>query len=253
MPVSRLPLVSAFLAVSSALAEPVARPAEPCRPLAYQGADYVVCMLDLRRYELKLFWKGPDGEPYGGFGRLTRAPDGRSLVFAMNAGMYQEDRSPVGLYVENGRELRKANTAAGPGNFHLKPNGVFYAIGDTAGVMETARYLKRRPRAVIATQSGPMLVIDGRLHPKIAEDGLSRKVRDGVGAKDPHTVVFAISEAPVTFGQFAHLFRDALGARNALFLDGGSVPGLYAPGLNRSDGPRAMGPIVGAVERAPAR
>ena len=34
-----------------------------------------------------------------------------SLQIAMNGGMYQDDFRPVGLSVENGRELTPANTA----------------------------------------------------------------------------------------------------------------------------------------------
>jgi uncharacterized protein YigE (DUF2233 family) len=218
----------------------------PCRPLLHEDAQYTVCTVDLRQYRLRLFWRGPDGEAYGSFDRLKAAHP--ELAFAMNGGMYHKDWSPVGLYVEDGRELKKANTANGPGNFHMKPNGVFFAGQDRAGVLETGRYLRQRPKAEIATQSGPMLVIDGRIHPKISEEGISRKVRNGVGVRDPHTVVFAISEGLVTFGQFARLFRDVLGCQNALFLDG-SVSSLYAPALKRSDWHAPLGPIIGAVEK----
>ena len=222
---------------------------EPCQPRSVAGAEYVICTLDLRRYDIALFWRGPDGEPYGGFSALARSPQGARLVFAMNAGMFKEDRSPVGLYVENGQELKRANTANGPGNFHLKPNGVFYVAGQSAGVMETSRFLRQKPRVDYATQSGPMLVIDGQIHPKISENGPSRKIRNGVGVRDRNIVVFAISERVVTFGEFARLFRDELGCANALFLDG-SVSSLFAPGLNRNDSLIPLGPIVGARPRA---
>lgn len=232
----------------------VQAPAGPCRPVTHEGSSYVVCTLDLRRYRLKTFWQRPDGEPYGSFSRLAEVEKG--LVFAMNGGMYHKDTSPVGLYVENGRELKRANTASGPGNFHMKPNGVFYIAGDRAGVVETGRYLRQRPRAEFATQSGPMLVIDGKIHPKISDEGVSRKIRNGVGLRDPQTVVFAISNGAVTFGEFARLFRDELGTSNALFLDG-SISSLYAPSVNRADWGLPMGPMIGAVEanggRPPAR
>jgi uncharacterized protein YigE (DUF2233 family) len=237
----------ALMAALLALAGPVAAQ-EVCAPRRVEDAAYTVCTLDLRRHEVRLFWKGADGEVIGTFDRLRAGPEGERLVFAMNAGMYHEDRSPVGLYVEAGREMKRANTAAGPGNFHLKPNGVFYVAGRSAGVMETGRYLKSRVKADHATQSGPMLVIDGRIHPKISEDGPSRKIRNGVGVRDRSTVVFAISEEPVTFGAFARLFKDELGTPNALFLDG-SVSSLYAPALGRNDGLLPMGPIVGALPR----
>jgi uncharacterized protein YigE (DUF2233 family) len=220
-----------------------------CKPLVFEEANYTVCIVDLRRYRLRLYWQGANGEPYGSFGRLVAgAPEGQRLIFAMNAGMYHPDLSPVGLYVEDGRELKKANTASGPGNFHLKPNGVFYIAGDRAGVLETERYLKTRPKATFATQSGPMLVIDGKIHPRFSASGPSLKVRNGVGARDGQTVVFAISEQPVSFGAFARLFRDRLSCANALFLDG-TISSLYAPSLKRSDGLLPLGPIVGAAAR----
>jgi uncharacterized protein YigE (DUF2233 family) len=220
----------------------------PCRRLERPESAYVVCTVDLRKYQVKLFWRGPDGDVLGSFDRLRQTADGARLAFAMNAGMYHEDRSPVGLYVENGRELKRANTASGPGNFHLKPNGVFYVKGKTAGVIETSAYLSRRLNPDFATQSGPMLVINRRIHPKISDQGTSQKIRNGVGIKDQHTAVFAISDGPVTFGAFARFFRDHLGCANALFLDG-SISGLFAPALGRADALRPMGPIVGALPR----
>jgi prepilin-type processing-associated H-X9-DG protein len=221
---------------------------DPCRPVRYADSTFVVCTADLRQYEVRLFWRGPGGDVLGSFDRLKQTPEGSHLAFAMNAGMYHEDRSPVGLYVENGKELKAANTRNGPGNFHLKPNGIFYVKGRQAGVLETGTYLKRKIGPEFATQSGPMLVIDGRIHPQFSEQSTSRKIRNGVGVKDQHTVVFAISEDPVTFSTFAHLFRDELGCANALFLDG-SVSSLYAPSLERMDTLMPMGPIVGALRR----
>jgi uncharacterized protein YigE (DUF2233 family) len=243
----RLALTLAPIFVGGPLASAAAE-SGPCRPLTYGEAAYVVCTFDLARYELKTFLRSPEGDLYGGFDRLARSPEGQRLVFAMNGGMYDKDRLPVGLYIESGRVLKRANTANGYGNFHLKPNGIFYASGETAGVLETGRYLALKPRAEIATQSGPMLILDGRIHPKFSEESGSRKLRNGVGVRDGHIVMFAITDLPVTFTEFAHLFRDALGCPNALFLDG-SVSSLYAPSLGRSDGFAPMGPIIGAVER----
>ena len=219
-----------------------------CRPVSHEEDGYVVCTVDLRREAIRLFWKGPDGEPYGGLRRLADSPAGRQLLAATNAGMYEHDLSPVGLYVEGGRELKRANTANAEGNFHLKPNGIFYVGRAGAGILETGAYLKRRPEAEFATQSGPMLVIDGRLHPRITADGPSRKVRNGVGVRDAQTVYLAISDGPVSFGAFARLFRDKLGCRDALFLDG-SVSSLWAPGIAGRQGFLPIGPILGVFPR----
>ncbi len=227
-----------------------AAPAEagPCRAVQAEGEAFTICTIDLRRERLRLFWLAPEGAPYASLGTLAEK-QGPRLSFAMNAGMYDKAQAPVGLYVEDGRELQRLSTADGPGNFHLKPNGVFFVKGERAGVLDTAHYQRARVRPDFATQSGPMLVIDGQIHPKISSDGPSQKIRNGVGVRDDgRTAVFAISERPVSFGAFARLFRDDLGCRNALFLDG-SVSSLYAPNLGRSDLSRPLGPLVGAVSR----
>ena len=75
-------------------------------------------------------------------------------------------------------------------------------------------------------------------------------MRNGVGARDGHIVVFAISKEPVSFHQFADLFRNGLGCLNALFLDG-TVSALYAPDIGRSDQKQQVGPIVGVTEPRP--
>lgn len=224
-----------------------------CAPLSHEGEGYIVCQIDLRVHRLDLFWKDRKGEPYGSIGALSRQlqAEGQRPLFVMNAGMYHAELDPVGLYVQDGRQFVRASTSNGPGNFHLKPNGVFYVSAGKAGVLETGQFLRRGIRPELATQSGPMLVINGRLHPRFSEDGVSRKVRNGVGVRDGDTVFFAISEGAVTFTDFARLFRDRLQTPNALFLDG-SVSSLAAPGLDRT-GFRSLGPMIGAFERSRER
>jgi uncharacterized protein YigE (DUF2233 family) len=205
-----------------------------------------VCEFDVRRDDLRLYLNDGSGHPYGGFAALARnlKARGRTLRFAMNAGMFEEDLSPVGLYVEDGKRRHRVDLRDGETNFHMKPNGVFW-IGDRiAGVAETSVYLASRPAARYATQSGPMLVIDGAIHPRISPTGESEKVRNGVCVRDGTDVRFAISDAPVTFHAFALLFKDVLKCDNALFLDG-SVSSLYAPELQRDDELTPLGPIVG--------
>lgn len=237
-------------------AMPAAQPADmvPCSGITEADHRYTICAFDVRKSELRLFLVGSDGKPYRSFAAVADALKSRgdSLLFAMNAGMFGTDFRPVGLYVENGRQLRPANTRAGSGNFHMKPNGVFYFDATSAGIMETSRYLKAHLHPDYATQSGPMLVIDGALHPKIEASGTSEKIRNGVGVRDGHIVVFAISDEPVTFYSFATLFRDRLQCPNALFLDG-SVSSLYAPEAGREDALLPLGPIVGVVDKGGVR
>ena len=240
-----------FLVIGLA-SEVSAIPAEAaCAPRSFDGANFTVCAFDPRHDDLRLFWKGADDRPYGSLAALADAlkAKGERLVFAMNAGMFAEDQSPVGLYIEDRRKLHGADTRGGATNFHMKPNGVFWIGDGVAGVTETGRYLANPPAARFATQSGPMLIVDGRIHPKIRPDGTSEKIRNGVGACEGGAIVFAIADEPVTFDAFARLFRDGIGCPNALFLDG-SVSSLYAPELKRDDELERIGPIVGVVRPA---
>jgi uncharacterized protein YigE (DUF2233 family) len=221
--------------------------AKACEDVTRDGRHYTICKFDPRRDDIRTFWRGPNGAPLGSFSGVSAAlKPGEKLAFAMNGGMYDKDNSPVGLYIERGDELRRANTRAGAGNFHLKPNGVFYVGRGRAGVIETSHFLKERPAADYATQSGPMLVVGGKIHPRIHADGVSEKSRNGVGVDRDGLAVFAISNEPVTFHAFAELFRDALRCENALFLDG-SISALYAPELGRDDFTLPLGPMIGVV------
>lgn len=246
----------AALAVAAVLAfatcsQPVSAQPAPCRTLSFEQNSYTVCEVDLRKRSIRLFWRRADGSPYARLSALpqTDGPTRGKLLFASNAGMFDPELKPVGLYIEDGRELVRANTRSGFGNFHLKPNGVFYVAGSSAGVLETTSYLHRRPKADLATQSGPMLVINGRLHPRFDAKSTSLKPRNGVGVRDEHTVVFAISNGDVSFAAFARLFKHALGCGNALFLDGGTASNLYVPLMGRGSNLISLGPMLGVFER----
>ncbi|MFD1342146.1 phosphodiester glycosidase family protein [Litorisediminicola beolgyonensis] len=235
----------------AAWASPAARPAHAlgCESVTFEDTPYSICRVDMERDDLRLFLDAEDGERYGQFSRIDAllSHEGKRLGFAMNAGMYHEDRAPVGLYVEDGQEVMRAIPNPGPGNFGLLPNGVFCFGDGEARVIETLRYLDEGPECRFATQSGPMLVIDGELHPRFLPDSTSRYIRNGVGTTgDSKTAIFAISDRPVTFHAFGRFFRDGLGLDQALFLDG-NVSRLYAPELGRSDIGRWLGPIVGVV------
>jgi uncharacterized protein YigE (DUF2233 family) len=221
--------------------------ASGCREAEVEGTPYTLCEVAAGQ-DLRLFLNGPGGV-LGSFNAVNAllAAEGATLGFAMNAGMYHPDRRPVGLYRDAAGEAAPLVTRDGPGNFGLLPNGVFCISGDRLSVIESRRFAETAPECRFATQSGPMLVIGGDLHPRLIPDSPSRYIRNGVGVSaDGARAVFAIADRPVNFHAFARLFRDTLGLSDALYLDG-SISRLYAPDLGRHDIGFPMGPIVGTV------
>lgn len=238
---------------------------EGCREISAQGTKYTVCEFDPAKADIRLFLNDKDDQPYGHFHAINAAlaEQGETLVFAMNAGMYHKNRSPVGHYVENRRDITPISTKPGPGNFHMLPNGLFVITEKTdedgagqrvqyrdAYVYETQDYLDSAHFVKSATQSGPMLVINGALHPRFIKGSKSRKLRNGVGRTQAGTIVFVISNAPVNFYDFAQVFKTDLKSDFALYLDG-TISRLHAPELGRSDLGVRMGPIVGIVKKLP--
>ena len=222
--------------------------AGPCAPWSFEGRGHVLCTVEAGQ-DLRLWLRDAEGRVWGGFQRLAGAlaAQGERLVFAMNAGMYHSDRSPVGLFRGEGGAEGRVVTAAGPGNFGMLPNGVFCVLDSGFTVVESRAFAAAPPDCRAASQSGPMLVIDGALHPRFLPESTSRFLRNGVGVSpDGERAYFVISDGAVSFHEFARAFRDGLGVEQALYFDG-NVSRLYAPGLGRADSGRTLGPLVGLV------
>lgn len=221
-----------------------------CNHVDFEGSSFTVCRAEPGKHELLLVDKGGDGKPMRDFDPLEARLGARfaELAFAMNAGMYDEAGRPIGYYVEDGAEQVPLNRRDGPGNFHMKPNGVFWGDAEGWHVAETDVFARRKPGHVrFATQSGPMLMIAGKRHPDIADNGSSLRIRNGVGVDAAGSAWFAISDSPVSFGRFARLFGERLGCADALFLDG-EVSRLWDPVARRKDAGAAIGPIVVALQ-----
>lgn len=243
-PVVRTCLVGALL-ICCGVAQAV-----ECGAKTIDRTSFTACRVDLTAERLDLFWRDDAGRPYRQFSALREAlqAKGQRLVFAVNAGMYKPDFSPVGLFVVGCQELVPLNRHSGSGNFSQQPNGVFLVEGNSARVMTTNEYSAEKPKSSLATQSGPMLVHEGEVTTSAVMNPNStwRKIRNGVCAPSSDVVIFVISDAPVTFYEFAGYFRDSLHCREALYLDG-SISSLYAPRLNRDDEGFEMGPILGVA------
>ena len=223
----------------------------PCKDVEFQTESYTVCEFSAKESDVRLFW-GEQDQPYRDFDALSQAVQAqqKQLVFAMNAGMYHQDRAPVGLYVDSKGQRGNLQTKASYGNFGMLPNGVFHISSAGMAVTETTAFKAKDIKPNYATQSGPMLVIENKLHPKFRPDSTSKRIRNGVGVSaDGNTVYFVMSDQPVNFHGFASLFKDELKTPNALYLDG-TVSRIFDAASGRHDLGLSMGPILGVVASA---
>lgn len=207
-------------------------PAGPARIVDWKGATYCVVTLDLRRVTLALV--GQADRSLRTLEAAAASPGGRRLLMATNAGIFRTGEVPNGLFVEDGVERHALATEAGDGNFYLLPNGVFAVDAGGARVVETSRWTPGTGLR-LATQSGPLLLAGGQVHPRFDPASASQLRRSGVGVSDARTVHFAISAGGVRFHDFATLFRDALGCPDALYLDG-TISGMIGPEVPREFG-----------------
>jgi len=174
---------------------------------------------------------------------LLKSQD-RTVLLVTNGGIYREDNSPKGLYIENGKELSALDTATlGYGNFYIQPNGIFMLLKNSAKIIKTSDYKQYIGKIKYATQSGPLLVINGEINPIFDKASSNKNIRSGVGIDRNGEIVFAISNNPVSFYDFATIFAGLYSCRNALYLDG-AISKMFCPSLKRNDGGGNFGVIV---------
>lgn len=207
-----------------------------------------VVELDPGIHEVRMFWLDDSGEPYLTLDavRSHLQAQGDSIVALTNGGIYEPGFIPTGLYVEDGEEQHPINLSDGEGNFFLKPNGVFAVSDGTWLVMESSRFSQEVADVRYATQSGPMLVADGEIHPAFTPGSTNCRHRSGVGVAEDGSAFVAITNGAVNLYDFARFFRDGLGTPDALYLDG-SISELYAPLLGRSETPGESFAVIVAV------
>ena len=240
----RAGIAAAALVSATAAATPV-----NCFGVDFQGKAATVCKVDVRNNQLRIFLRDDKGELLGSLDAAARlaASQGERVQFAMNAGMYHPDFTPVGLLVIGGREISPLNLDSGDGNFFLKPNGVFVLTGAGVRILPSEQYPQLKERVLLATQSGPLLLQAGKVHPRLDPYSRSRVIRNGVGVQGRDQAVFVISDQPVSLYEFAMLFRDRLQCTDALYLDG-SVSSLLSVERRRNDRRAPLGPIIGVSE-----
>jgi uncharacterized protein YigE (DUF2233 family) len=214
-----------------------------------KGNVFDVFLVDLNKTPVKIYYQDDDGRHFSNFIRLKEYLEekGETLVFATNGGMYTAQNTPVGLLIVDSKEVSPIDLKDGnpDTNFYLKPNGVFALTDKGAVVMESSKFQAwaEKSNVTFATQSGPMLVIDGNIHPKFRQNSSNLNIRSGVGIISSNQVIFAISEKEVNFYDFAILFSQQFKCKNALFLDG-VVSRMYLPALERYDLEGDFGSII---------
>ncbi len=179
---------------------------------------------------INFYHKHPNGEYFTNFKSLENylSATNKHLIFAMNGGMYLRDLSPQGLYIENGKVLKsKDTTQEAYGNFYMQPNGIFYITKDKKAYVASSKDFHYSKNIDFATQSGPMLLINGKIHHKFMPHSKNVHIRNGVGVLPNGDLIFAISKQKINFYNFATFFRQH-GCKNALYLDG-FVSRIYLP------------------------
>lgn len=208
--------------------------------------DFIV---DAKTANIELFWKNDNGQIFGSLQNVKKSVEskGKRLRFAMNAGIYEKNQTPKGLFIQNGITLQPLDSGNGAGNFYLKPNGVFYLTYDRRALVVAAEKYGNESNIIkAAIQSGPMLVADGKINAEFQPDSTNINVRNGVGILPDGKVVFAISDGKTNLYDFALYFKNA-GCQNALYLDG-FVSRMYLPEKTVADLDGEFAVIIGVVE-----
>jgi len=196
---------------------------------------------------IRFYYKDKSGNLYRSINNLKFDVEQKDegLRFAMNGGMYMQDNSPQGLFIQDHRIVKSLNTDIGYGNFYLKPNGIFYLMNDNKPALCKTEDFRFSTSIRYATQSGPMLVIDGKINPVFNIQSTSLYIRNGVGLLPDNKVIFAISKQKINFYEFASFFKQA-GCTQALYLDG-YVSRMYLPEKNWIQTDGDFGVIIGCV------
>ncbi len=219
-----------------------------CRENSTDKKTFDDFIVDPKTANIEFYWKNTDNEIFKSINNLKSNTDknGKHLRFAMNGGMYEADNKPLGLFITDGKIVTELNTRNAEGNFYLEPNGVFYITADRQAAVVTTENFQNNGQIKFATQSGPILLVDGNINPLFTQKSDNLYVRNGVCVLADGKIIFSISRLKVNFYDFAAHFQ-SLGCQNALYLDG-FVSKMYLPEQNLNDLDGDFGVIIGIIE-----
>ena len=215
------------------------------KKITIEDERFVSFTVNPKKENLKFYWKNENGENFKNVEnlKLWLKKKRKKLIFGTNGGMYKKDNSPQGLYIENGFKIIEIDTTTGNGNFYLKPNGIFYISIDKIPTICSTEKFTDNKKINFATQSGPMLIIDGNIHSEFQKNSVNLNIRNGVGILPNNEVIFAMSKKEINFYEFAKYFKE-LGCKNALYLDG-FVSRTYLPEKKWKQTDGNFGVIIG--------
>lgn len=204
--------------------------------------------MDPKSQHICFYWKNDSDTIIRSIRNLKTYVESKNeeLVFAVNGGMYNTDRYPQGLFIQDSKLITSLDTISGEGNFYLKPNGVFYITESNVPVICITENFADSKGVKYATQSGPILLINGQIHPAFIQGSKNLHIRNGVGILPDGKVVFVMSKVKVNFYDFATCFQ-SLGCKNALYLDG-YVSRTYLPEQDWIQTDGDFGVIIGVTK-----
>jgi uncharacterized protein YigE (DUF2233 family) len=215
-----------------------------------KNKNFVTYEVNLKKQDIQFYWKDKNGIPFKSILNLKNylEKNKQQLIFAMNAGMYKTDNSPQGLFIQEQKSITPINTASADGNFYWKPNGVFYITTKKEAFVCKTENFKSSSTIKYATQSGPMLVINGKIHPEFKQGSNKLNIRNGVGILANGNPIFVMSKTEINMYDFAAYFKE-LGCKNALYLDG-FVSRTYLPEENLMQTDGNFGVIIGVTSKS---
>lgn len=134
----------------------------------------------------------------------------QSLI-AINGGFFDPRYQPLGLRISEHKQLNPIK--------HITWWGIFYVTDKTAHIKSAKRFTPS-PNIEFAVQSGPRLLVKGRL--SSLKPGVAERTALGI-SRDGDVIIIVTENAPMTLSALAKLMHSPLVACNdALNLDGGS-------------------------------